>query len=521
MFKLVAVGGKLRGQTFELNEGDNIIGRSQDCDVSLSVEGVSKKHFKITVNAKTCYIQDLGSSNGTFINGKLIKRISATNKDQIAIPNVIFQLVYVRERVEKKEDGFTDTEMDYSLEEKEEAPKDLIGKVKFFFKTKIMQVLYSFNEQYEWNILVGILLFLFICINISVSVGPILIRNKALLITEIKKRASQYVNEVSRHNALYMARGEIQRIETKYLDDFAAGDGVEYYELIDMERRIVRPASKIDTYSNDSISINAIEYFKSTKNYNQIYFDLNSGDGEIGVAKALQVSNPRTGGLEPVGVISMRLRPLGLQNESVSRYTAYLEALIYSVAFGVIFYGLIYYLTLKSIEEIRKQTINARAKRIKELSSKLLFSEINPIREEINGLLQSVSQLDGDEDSEHLIEEDDHEYIEALYEISKGSGTASIIIDSEKLIHHSNEKAYDLIGLREDFAKDKDLTEAIEKDGLADELIRLCDDSGDREGESMSDSYELSGENYQMFAKAMMGKNGTPRAFLITFIREV
>ena len=153
MFKLVAVGGKLRGKTFELNEGDNSIGRSQDCDVCLSVEGVSKKHFQITVNGKSCYIQDLGSSNGTFINGKLIKRTSAVNKDQIAIPNVIFQLVYVREKVEKKDASFKDTEMDYSLEGKEEAPKDLIGRMKFFFKTKVMQVLYSFNEQYEWNVL--------------------------------------------------------------------------------------------------------------------------------------------------------------------------------------------------------------------------------------------------------------------------------------------------------------------------------------------------------------------------------
>lgn len=521
MFKLVAVGGKLRGQSFELQEGDNTIGRSDECDVVLSVEGVSKKHFKVTVNGKNCYVQDLGSSNGTFLNSKLIKRSSATSKDQIAVPNVIFQLVYVKEKIIQKETGFKDTQMDYTLEEKEEAPKDFIGKIKYLFKTKVMSVIYSFNEQYEWNILMGILLFLFICVNISVSVSPILLRNKTLLVDEIKKRAAQYVNEVARHNALYMARGEIQKIETKYLEDFAVGDGVVYYELIDMDRRIVRPASKIDTYSNDAISINAIEYFKSTKNYGQIYYDLNAGDGEIGVAKALQVSNPRTGALEPVGIIAMRIKPIGLQNEAVSKYTAYLEALIFSCIFGIVFYGIIYYLTMKPIGELFRQTVNARAKRIKELSSKFLFQEIVPLREEINGLLQSLSELDGDEDSDLIIEEDDDSYVESLLEIARGTGVATIVIDSNKIIHHSNEKAYDLIGLREDFARDKDLSEAIEKDGLADELIRLCDDSADREGDSVSDSYELAGENYEMFAKAMMGKTRTPRAYIITFVREM
>ena len=176
---------------------------------------------------------------------------------------------------------------------------------------------------------------------------------------------------------------------------------------------------------------------------------------------------------------------------------------------------------MKPIVEMVRQTVSARAKRIKELSSKFLFQEINPIREEINGLLQSLSELDGDEDSDHIVEEDDDSYLDTLYEISKGMACASIVVDSAKIIHHSNEKAYDLIGLREDFAKDKELSDAIEKDGLADELIRLCDDSADSEGESMSDSYELGGENYQMFAKAMMGKSRTPRAYLITFVREI
>ena len=63
--------------------------------------------------------------------------------------------------------------------------------------------------------------------------------------------------------------------------------------------------------------------------------------------------------------------------------------------------------------------------------------------------------------------------------------------------------------------------EAIEKDGLADELTRLCNESGTKDGENVSDSYELGGENYIMFAKAAMGKSKSARAFIITFIRDV
>lgn len=520
MFRLIAVGGKLRGQTFQLREGDNVVGRAGDADVQINVEGVSKQHFKVTVNGTKCFVQDLNSSNGTFINGKLIKKATVENKDQIAVPNVIFQLVYVKEKYVKKAAEFKETSMDYSLETDERMPNDFIGKMKFQFKYKLMNVLYSFNEQYEWNVLVAILLFIFIGLNLTISIGPVLYKSDSVIRSEVKKRAAQYVNEVARINAIHMSRGEFQKIDTKYLEDYAGADGLVSYELIDMERRIVRPAAKIDTYSNDEISISAIDEFKKSNKYGDIYYKMETASDELGVAKALMVHNNKTGGLEPVGIIAMRFKPQSLQNLLVFSSTAYLEALVYSSILGVFFFGFIYYLTLKPIEQMRKQAINARAKRIKELSSKLLFRELNPIREEINGLLQSLSQFEGDEDGEMLIDEDDDEYVENFYEISKGVNCASIVLNSEKIIQHSNEKTYDLIGLREDFAVDKELSDAIEKDGLADELIRICDDSSARDGESVSEEYELAGENYLMFAKAAIGKNRMARAYLITFVRE-
>ena len=57
-------------------DGDNIIGRSDDCEVHLPVDGISKKHFSITVTADVAYLKDLGSSNGTYVNKKSVQRIT-------------------------------------------------------------------------------------------------------------------------------------------------------------------------------------------------------------------------------------------------------------------------------------------------------------------------------------------------------------------------------------------------------------------------------------------------------------
>jgi pSer/pThr/pTyr-binding forkhead associated (FHA) protein len=133
MYKIVAVGGKLRGQEFILKDGENIIGRSSDVDYPLAVEGVSKRHMSITVNGDTAFIEDLGSSNGTFVNGKLIKKMTVKNQDKIALPNVIFQLVHVKEKkivVKKKVAKVQDSQEETQSLSDEPMPEGPLSKLR-------------------------------------------------------------------------------------------------------------------------------------------------------------------------------------------------------------------------------------------------------------------------------------------------------------------------------------------------------------------------------------------------------
>ena len=50
--------------------GDYVIGREAGCDVQVEVELVSRRHAQLTVNFDHVLIEDLGSSNGTFVNGQ-------------------------------------------------------------------------------------------------------------------------------------------------------------------------------------------------------------------------------------------------------------------------------------------------------------------------------------------------------------------------------------------------------------------------------------------------------------------
>ncbi|MCC6748092.1 MAG: DUF4388 domain-containing protein [Deltaproteobacteria bacterium] len=74
-------------------EREIIIGRSSDLDMVLVEDMVSRKHAKIsTLNAQVI-IQDLGSTNGTFVNGEKIKRVRLREGDRILIGTSIIKLV--------------------------------------------------------------------------------------------------------------------------------------------------------------------------------------------------------------------------------------------------------------------------------------------------------------------------------------------------------------------------------------------------------------------------------------------
>lgn len=520
MYKLVAVGGKIRGQEIILEEGTNTIGRGQDNEHVLSIEGISKKHMSITVNGETAFVEDLGSSNGTFINGKLIKKQTVKGGDKIALPNVIFQIVYVEEKkkiIKKKIAKATEGTGSESSIDQEVMPNDPLGKLKFVFKTKVMSVLYSFNEQYEWNVILGILIFLFLCTNIGLTIGPVLIDSRAILESEVKARGAQFASEVARTNAGALSRGDLDKLNTSFLDSEV--EGVDSYELFDLEGRIVRPISKKNSYVNDSFSVNAINHFKDEKNVNTV-MARHLSEGEVGIAKAILAYQVQTGRSMPVGIIAIKFKPKSLQAEAANNSYAYLKSLIITSIVGIIFFGMIYYLTIRPLSEMRTQIEEVLRGKRKELASNLLMFEIHPLRSTINSILQRIRELQNEDTGEYQDIEDDAAYIRTLSEFLRGAQGPAMVLNSEKLIEHLNPEGEDLTGLRESSASGTSLLDSARDQGFAATVIDLCDQSANNEGLNQSEVYELTGKNYNINVTALMGKDGFAKAFYVTFVLD-
>ncbi len=90
------ISGKYQGGEYPLGEtGELVIGRSSELDLVLVEDMVSRKHAKVTLGAAGISIADLGSTNGTFVNGEKVRRAQLKEGDRILIGTNILKLVAV------------------------------------------------------------------------------------------------------------------------------------------------------------------------------------------------------------------------------------------------------------------------------------------------------------------------------------------------------------------------------------------------------------------------------------------
>ncbi|MEW6277931.1 MAG: FHA domain-containing protein [Candidatus Eremiobacterota bacterium] len=75
---------------FGLHKDQVIIGRDVRCDLMINNESVSRKHSEVVRLAEGYLLRDLGSRNGTFVNGQRVQEYILNDGDTVAIGDVQF-----------------------------------------------------------------------------------------------------------------------------------------------------------------------------------------------------------------------------------------------------------------------------------------------------------------------------------------------------------------------------------------------------------------------------------------------
>jgi pSer/pThr/pTyr-binding forkhead associated (FHA) protein len=82
---------------FKLGEDDVLIGRTPDCDIQIIANNVSRKHARISFGNEEYRIEDLGSTNGIYVNGVKVERCVLRKHDVLEIGGI--KILFLEEKI--------------------------------------------------------------------------------------------------------------------------------------------------------------------------------------------------------------------------------------------------------------------------------------------------------------------------------------------------------------------------------------------------------------------------------------
>lgn len=91
-WQLKAMSGAISGKMF-LIDGTTVLGRDPGCDIVISGPHVSRRHAEISIRSGQLWMKDLGSSNGSFLNGKRTEESMLKHGDEVKFDAVVFKIV--------------------------------------------------------------------------------------------------------------------------------------------------------------------------------------------------------------------------------------------------------------------------------------------------------------------------------------------------------------------------------------------------------------------------------------------
>src|SRR5262249_28631493 len=88
----VVLAAEATGKEMRLSKPITLVGRAVECTLVLRVPDVSTHHAQITLDTEQAVVEDLGSANGTFLNGRRVRKARLRDGDKLQFADHVFQV---------------------------------------------------------------------------------------------------------------------------------------------------------------------------------------------------------------------------------------------------------------------------------------------------------------------------------------------------------------------------------------------------------------------------------------------
>lgn len=556
MVKLTIVHGPGKGLSMNLEPGERIIGRAEGCDLTLMSNQVSKKHCVFQVDESGVTLTDAGSSNGTFVNGVLVKSKKLNHGDKVSVGDVTLEVSIPRSMRERSnvipfkgvsgstssvvfgpQNGMPNTahsavgldafgsEVSTPL-----PPKTFKEKMLKAFEEYVLNFLYNQNERQEWRMLL-ILLFAFLCVGgAMLAVYPVMDRVTIKLEREAKGRAGLIARQMVSRNAVHVFEKKESNLDVSYAE---REKGVISAYIVDLDGRIMAPARKANQYLTDKFeasfsastreqfnkSLDAEVNFENSKDRDnkkrpiplEEYYSIKGDSVFAAVPLRVFVQSEGRNLISAFGIV--RYDKEMIMIDDATEVITYFQAIILMSLITVIVYFSVYRLTLKPLDHLNHEIDNVLKGNAHSITKKYQMEEISPLIDLVNITLQRAGIGNANKGTSDLIHADD--IVGGLkYIADQADDIGYLILTSEKRVLHLNSKMDSLTNIHIAQAAGAEFAKVSNDESFLN-LVNDLTANAVPGGMPSNDKYPFTDGDYEM-ACTSIGSGGFSKVFVIT-----
>jgi hypothetical protein len=529
--KLLVVSGPNRGATYFLEEGENSFGRAPENQIVLASTQVSKKHFAITFQGKKAEIRDLGSSNGTFVNGVLTKKKLLQNHDRISAGPFVMEILIPEAAPRPDLSQFNSAgagggtappiSIDPGQFKIEEEPKGFIGKYKKKFDDVFLPVLFDFYEKMEYANLLIAMFVVYVIINLGFTVYPVLQRSRE----EVLRQAEHQAQYISAQLAYLNRQAIVEGKEGALITEFAESEVyVKDAVVANLEGRIMAPGRMLNEAFNNP---QFLRYKENLQKSNALWGKTHKirlpEKEEIVAFTPIMVMNPTKGINVPAAVATVVYSTANIALDSGTIGTVYLEALFWSGLLGIVFLYLLYAVSHKPLEHLIDDMDKVLKGEATSVEKKYKNETIDQLIDTVNSALGRIPRADaapGQDvaaggDQERMIIDNMMRSMEFL---SMKAGPAMLMLDTELRVKMINGKFEELTGIRDATGE---VIDTVSRDESFPALLKeMVEKSLNAGNEGVQEDYDFASGQHKIHAVALAGIPGRPESYLFLFEKQ-
>ena len=526
MHRLVIVSGPNRGSSFSLIEGENSIGRQMDNHIVLSSGKVSKRHCSLLVTPKEVFLRDEGSTNGTFVNGTLVRKLSLKPGDKVGIGEFVLELSSTTMPATVSDHSMSMAQavplsqpvvsapIHIRHEPVVEEPQDLPGKIKFGFENKVMPFFYGALMKNDYRAMIAVILALLVSVSVVGSMMPMTDLAEKSIQREALIRAKVLAREVADRYAPAIASHAESQIDLSFLEN---EESVKMVVIVDPSLQIIAPQSRLNQILGGGREAGfAMRMAKEFKEGREKGAPALLTESLAAYIEPIKTMDPRQAKTQVAALVLVSIDFSSNLIESGGLGVAYGTGFIIAGALGVFLFFVMMRLTMKPFEVLNDDLDQVLRGELPKVTHEFMIEELNPLWNNVNSTIQRLPKGGESGDfggGEEAIVNWDNEFAPARA-LCEASQLGFIAVDSNLVVVAMNPQFEEVSGIRMEA-----IGQAIQQVARDQSLISLSKDLQERVQGSPSrsalDNFEFSGVAYQVIATGAgpVSKPGFAMAF--------